>query len=258
MVYNRLFSRQRWLGRALWNHLGQLANAGRLLRGDCLLCASSVPWREDFCPGCAQSLPYASPGCRRCAAPLALRQSAAQPCGECQKHLPAFDRTLAAFTYAPPVDRLIQGLKYHRQLHLARTLGRCLGDVLAAAAPGLPPPAERVDVIMPVPLHANRLRQRGYNQSLELARPLARHFGLPLDYRSLRRTRATPPQAALPVKQRKRNVRGAFAVKGEDLTGTRVALVDDVMTSGHTVNAAAACLRRAGAKAIEVGVVARA
>ena len=257
MVYYRLFCEQHWLGRALIQ-LYQTALVGELLRGHCLLCGAATPWREDFCPACERSLPFTGAGCQRCAAPLTSGVSGAQPCGECQKHPPAFDRTLAAFAYAPPVDRLIQGLKYHRQLHLARTLGRCLADALAAATPSLPPPAERVDVIVPVPLHTGRLRKRGYNQSLELARPLARHFGLPLDYRSLRRTRATPPQAALPVKQRKQNVRGAFAVKGDDLSGVRVALVDDVMTSGHTVNAAAGCLRRAGVKAIEVWVVARA
>jgi ComF family protein len=149
------------------------------------------------------------------------------------------------------VDRLILGLKYHRQLHVARSLGELL---LRHAAP-----EERhmADVIIPVPLHVTRLRSRGYNQSLEIARPLARELAIPLDTQSIYRARATPAQANLPLQKRAANVRGAFACNTR-FDGKHIVIVDDVMTSGHTVNAVAACLQRAGARSVEAWVVARA
>ena len=110
---------------------------------------------------------------------------------------------------------------------------------------------------MPVPLHPSRLRERGYNQALEIARPVARHLGIALDYHCTRRVRATPPQTELPRRQRHGNVHGAFALCRTP-KATRIAIVDDVMTSGHTVNELAGCLRRAGVRHIEVWVVARA
>lgn len=116
---------------------------------------------------------------------------------------------------------------------------------------------ESADVIVPVPLHRTRLRQRGYNQSLELAQPIARTLGLPMAVHGVRRVRATAPQVGLAHKERRRNVRGAFETKS-DFEGQRVAVVDDILTSGHTVEALARCLRRAGAAEIAVWVLARA
>lgn len=112
-------------------------------------------------------------------------------------------------------------------------------------------------MLVPVPLHRARLRERGYNQSLELARVVARHFGLPLAMHAVRRVRATTPQTTLTSNERRRNVRNAFHAT-VDFSGKRVVIVDDVMTSGHTVNALARCLRRAGAVSIVVWVTARA
>ena len=110
---------------------------------------------------------------------------------------------------------------------------------------------------MPVPLHPSRLRERGYNQSLELARPAARLLNVPIDFRSARRIRSTQAQTNLPSKQRQSNVRGAFRTQ-QKLAGLHVAIVDDVMTTGHTVNALAECLREAKADTIDVWVIARA
>jgi ComF family protein len=157
---------------------------------------------------------------------------------------------MALFSYAPPIDRLIQGLKYAGQLNNARVLA----ELMAAKAESVFP---RPDVIMPVPLHPTRLRERGYNQSLELARPIARRLALPLDYRSAKRVRATLPQTGLSLRERARNVRNAFAVT-RPVAGLRIALVDDVMTTGYTVNALALCLRKAGATQVDVWVTARA
>ncbi|MEK7191520.1 MAG: ComF family protein, partial [Pseudomonadota bacterium] len=149
------------------------------------------------------------------------------------------------------VDRLIQNLKYHRQLSLARILGNLLAKHLDTNT------AIRPDALVPVPLHPARLRERGYNQSLELARVVARRFDLPLTTHAVKRVRATPPQTMLTSNERRRNVRNAFHTT-VDFSGKRIAIVDDVMTSGHTVNALAKCLRRAGATNVVVWVVARA
>lgn len=233
MIPGRLKSIQQWL-----------------FPGICLLCSKRIAINDEFCHACEASLPRLDNGCEQCATPLAEAGAAQHRCGACQQHPPAFRRTLAPFVYAAPIDRLVQDLKYQQRLETARLLGARLADYVASRDP-------EIDVIVPVPLHAKRLRERGYNQSLEIARPVAAQLGLRLDYQSGERTRATPPQTSLPPKARQRNVRNAFKVTG-NFKGARVAVVDDVMTTGHTVNAFATCLKKAGAEWLEVWVVARA
>lgn len=220
-----------------------------LFPGHCLLCAARAPTAQPLCAACAAALPRIAIACPRCAAPLA--QASAAACGACQQQRLYFDAVQAPFRYQPPMDRLIQGLKYHRRLSLARVLGNLLTQHLDADTTLSP------DLLVPVPLHPARLRERGYNQSLELARVVARHFDLPLAARAVERVRATAPQTTLTSNGRGRNVRNAFRARA-DFSHRRVAIVDDVMTSGHTVNALAKCLRRAGATSVAVWVVARA
>jgi ComF family protein len=172
-------------------------------------------------------------------------------CGDCQQQPPAYASTRAAFRYAMPVDKLIQNLKYHGRLELSRVLGGYLAAHLKTLNDPLP------DVIVPVPLHSSRLRDRGYNQSLEIARFVAKTLQLPINWKDAQRIRATAPQTELPRDQRRKNVRGAFKT-GEAFANQRVAVVDDVMTSGHTVNALAETLLRSGALEVRVWVVARA
>lgn len=234
MIYKKLKSIQEWL-----------------FPGICLLCDARIPSDKDFCSECEASLPRLTASCLQCAAPIALSDAAIHRCGQCQKRPPVFSRTRALFRYEPPIDQLMQGLKYHGKLDIARLLGIRLARFLAVQE-GLDS-----ELIVPVPLHPTRLRSRGYNQSLELARPVAKHLGISLDARCVQRVRSTPPQTHLPPKERQRNVRGAFAATNS-VKGRRVAVIDDVMTTGHTVNALARCLRQAGAKNIEVWVVARA
>lgn len=233
MIPGRLKSIQQWL-----------------FPGICLLCSERVATSKEFCDACENSLPRLYNGCEQCAVPLAEAGAIQHRCGACQKRPPAFRRALAPFVYAAPIDRLIQDLKYQQRLQTARLLGARLADYVTSRDP-------EIDVIVPVPLHAKRLRERGYNQSLEIARPVAEQLGVRLDYQSVQRTRATPPQASLPPKARQRNVRNAFKVTGS-FKGARVAVLDDVMTTGHTVNAFATCLKKTGAKSVEVWVVARA
>lgn len=148
-----------------------------------------------------------------------------------------------------PLDRLLPRAKFHGDLPSTRLLGRLMARELADAA--------RPQVLVPVPLHRDRLRRRGYDQALELARPLARALALPLRDDLLRRVRATAPQSRLASPQRRRNLRGAFAVSTSGALPMHVALVDDVMTTGATVEAAVTALRRAGVARVDVWVCAR-
>jgi ComF family protein len=225
-----------------WRALGSW-----LWPGTCLLCRAAIDAGGNFCAGCRADLPWISTACPRCAMPSA---SSAVACGACQRKKPASDQAYAALRYTAPVDRLIVGLKYNRRFDLAQALG----DLLSTRLQRL---HERPDIILPVPLHSARLRERGYNQALEIARVVAKRLDIPLHAHAARRTRATATQTALPLKQRAGNVRNAFTVSAE-LAGQHVAVVDDVMTSGHTVNALAKALRRAGVKKVSVWVVARA
>jgi ComF family protein len=171
-----------------------------------------------------------------------------QTCGACLKRPPAFDRTIAALSYVFPLDRLIPRLKYHGQLAIAPALG----EWLARATEAAPVP----DRMIAMPLHATRIRERGFNHATEIARDVAARQGLPLDLSSCQRIRDTPPQTGLKHDARRRNLRGAFACS-EDVRGQHIALVDDVMTTGTSLDELAATLKRAGAREVTCWVAAR-
>jgi ComF family protein len=149
------------------------------------------------------------------------------------------DRVVAPFAYAPPFDRHIQQLKYAG----ARSLGKAFALLLA---PAVRAACGNVDALVPVPLHPTRLRERGYNQAIEIARPLARAIGVPVLLRGIERRHASPSQTAAGAVQRRAGVAEAFHVR-VSMAGLSVAVVDDVITTGATVNAMAAALRAAGA-----------
>ena len=217
-------------------------------RSSCIVCRGSTT--TAICSDCRRSLPWLRSACIRCAAPLPGRPTASE-CGACQTHPPTFDLALAAFAYTAPVDHLIHGLKYAHRLANAPILADLLGERIAAID------ATTIDCLIPMPLHPARLRQRGFNQALEIARPIARALGIRLDYQIATRTRDTPAQVGHDLRDRRRNVRNAFAVGG-DLTGAHVAILDDVLTSGATAGSLATALRKAGAKQVSVWVCARA
>lgn len=211
----------------------------------CLLCgARSVG--GPLCPACLEDLPLLPAACcPRCALPTpdgAL-------CGGCLKQPPAFVQARAVYLYDHPADILVQALKYRGQLALAAFLAEHMARRVAAHP--LP------DLIIPMPLHARRLRERGFNQAAEIGRRLAGQLGVPCRPDACRRVRDTPPQVALPLRARKRNMRKAFAC-GADLRGLRVALLDDVMTSGASLDELAGTVLAAGASEVESWVVARA
>jgi ComF family protein len=167
-------------------------------------------------------------------------------CGSCLNHPPHFDATLALWRYEFPCDRLVQALKYRARLALARFFARSLASR----------PMPEVDLIVPMPLYPKRLAERGFNQALEIARGLARHLGSPIAPRGVLRLKDTLPQTQLPYEERAKNVRGAFTCK-LDLSGKKIAVVDDVMTTGATLNELARALKRAGATRVENFVIAR-
>ncbi len=212
----------------------------------CLLCGETGAQGRDLCRGCTAALPWNRNACLRCALPL---PAAAAACGDCLRRPPPLYESHAALVYGFPVDRLLPRLKFHADLACGRLLSQLMIDAFAA----LP----RAEALIPLPLHRARLRSRGYDQALELARPLSRAFGIPMLDGVLTRMRATAPQSRLDADARRRNLRGAFAVARGTTLPAHVTLIDDVMTTGATLNAAAKVLRRAGTLRVDAWVCAR-
>lgn len=214
----------------------------------CILCGDAGSEGRDLCQACAESLPFNIPACPQCGLPLA--NATHVPCGNCQRHPPAFDRSLALFRYEEPVRHLIHALKFHARYACAKLFGDMLADAVIHLE-------DKPELIIPVPLHTSRYRERGYNQSLEIARTLSSRIAVPVDYRSCIRTHATQPQTELTAKERRRNMKRAFTL-AKPVNASHVAILDDVATTGATVNELAKALRKAGVKRIDVWVCARA
>jgi len=204
----------------------------------CRSCRAALPWNANACPACALPLPTDDAG-------------HSDACGACRGQAPPQDSAWAAFTYRAPVSQQIVALKFRGQLAPAYVLGAVMAERLARRPQPLP------ELLIPVPLHDARLRRRGYNQALELARQIGRRLGIPLQPGAARRVRATGEQTRLDAAARRRNVRGAFEI-GAVVRNRHIALLDDVITTGATVAEAAHAARRAGAARIEVWAAARA
>ncbi|MFT4178724.1 MAG: ComF family protein [Thermomonas sp.] len=211
----------------------------------CLVCGQAGMPGRDLCNACHADLPWLDNACERCALPLPH----AGTCGACLQHSPPLDAVHAAFDYAFPLDRLLPRLKFHRDFAAGRVLAQCMAERFAT----LPRP----DALVPVPLHRMRLRQRGYDQTLELAKLLARALALPLRAKLLHRQKSTRAQSRLDANARRRNLRGAFRVDAASTLPAHVVLLDDVMTTGATLHAAAIALRKAGAQRVDAWVCAR-
>jgi len=214
----------------------------------CLLCGDPGAGDRDICPACLKSLPYLENACTACGLPIAMASGSL--CGDCQKTPPPQDRLFTPLRYEEPVRHLIQGLKFGSRLAHARLLGALLAERIEPR-PNWP------EVLLPVPLHPSRYRERGFNQALEIARVVARRHGIPLNYQACRRTRSTEAQARLHADERRKNLRRAFQLT-QSPAWRHVAIIDDVVTTGTTVGELAATLRRGGASLIEVWACARA
>jgi ComF family protein len=198
-----------------------------------------------WCAACDAALPYFNAAhCPVCALPT----PAGEVCGHCLTQPPLFTRTTAVFGYSFPLDKLIQDMKYGEQLTLPHAFAKKLVQRIDRS--NLP------DYVIAMPLHPAKLRERGFNQSLLLAATVARGLNLKLLPNACQRVRDTPPQSALPWKERKKNVRNAFCCD-MDLTGKRIVLVDDVLTTGASLNALAKAVSKKGAIQISAWVVAR-
>jgi len=238
-----------------WRH--HLAHATRgllelLLPPCCPGCQRQRPLTPaGICRPCLRTLRFSSAHCPRCAFPYPGTALPGHLCERCLRQPPAFQNTIALGLYQGPLRQLVRGLKFTRRPLLDRPLGRLLARRLHRR--GL----TRPDLIVPVPLHLRRLRRRGYNQALLLARGVAAAWQMPVEADLLAQIRPTHTQKGLDAHQRQDNLRNVYAVNRQ-LNGERLLLVDDVMTTGATARACAAALSRAGAGYIQVAVLARA
>lgn len=212
----------------------------------CLLCGGAGAHGVDLCADCSTELPRNQSCCARCALPLA---TSATLCGECQRRPPPWDAAWAPFRYGWPLDRLESRFKFGADL----AAGRVLSSMWRRETCPLTLPQQ----MLTVPLHRSRLRQRGYNQVLELAQPLARQLHLPLCINAMERVRRTEAQTELDAVGRRRNVRGAFALREGAALAPHVAVIDDVMTTGATLAECARVLKRAGVQRVDVWALAR-
>jgi len=222
-----------------------------LLPARCVLCeAPGQPPGLDLCAACQCDLPVHVGPCPRCALPVRPDPPFSE-CPDCRADPPPWDRCHAPYSYGFPLDDLVHELKYEGHLAVARVLGTLLGR--SAARRDL---HAGIDALLPVPLHPEKLVERGFNQSIEIARWAAREVGRPVAEAVLRRVRPTRPQVGLALDQRRANLQGAFAAAA-GVRGARVAVIDDVMTTGSTVREIAWSLRRAGADGVDIWCVAR-
>ena len=234
---------RRWLPSPAW--------AWPPWRPRCQGCGERGAAGRDLCPACDAALPRIHVACTTCGLPLHA-PTADLRCDACRRTPPPLTRVVAPFLYGPPLDQWLPRFKFHHDLAAGRLLSQLMLEACAAAP--------RPDALVPVPLHRTRLRSRGYNQALELARPLARALQLPLRTDLLTRARATFAQSSLHAIQRHRNLHGAFAAIPALLDRpipAHVALIDDVMTTGATLYAATHALLEAGATCVDAWVCAR-
>jgi len=198
-----------------------------------------------LCPDCINDLPKINSACPHCALPMDKNRT----CGQCLTHPPIQTQSTSAYVYSDTVRQLLIDFKFHGKLYLSDFFA----EQIISSLDSKPLP----EVLIPIPLHHNRLRQRGYNQSHELAKSLSKRLKIPINNNYLSRTVDTVAQASLTFKERKKNIQHAFKLDNKDVP-KHIALIDDVLTSGHTANAAAKLFKRAGTNTIEVWTIARA
>lgn len=228
-----------------------------ILPADCTSCGKSL-WGDPipfFCDRCWASIrPIHGPRCSRCSLPfpssVSLLHSPSHQCGTCRTRPPAFSQAWTLYPYQPPLKEAIGLFKYRGKTSLARPLA----DLMVKALGPMP----SIDLILPVPLHATRLQEREYNQSLLLADRVSRHLAIPLSHTCLTRIRPTTPQTSLRRRDRLKNLRRSFAITHpQTITGKNLLLVDDVLTTGTTANECAKALRKAGAGHVYIVTLAR-
>jgi len=227
-------------------------NLSGFLSKQCLLCLSPTSNNYLLCSGCESELPKNTAHCVICAVPFPLPQMTENTlvCGKCQKVPPHYTTSLIPHIYASPLKQLISQLKFQGNLTVTPLLAENFIHSIKYRKNNRP------ECIIPVPLHPQRLRERGFNQALELARIIAKQLDIPLDYSLCQRNKATPFQSGLSAKQRKLNLKNAFVVTKQQ-PYKHVAIFDDVVTTGTTVNELAKQLKESGVETIEIWAIAR-
>lgn len=221
-----------------------------LLPEHCILCNQMTKRDLSLCKDCEADLPIIKNACQQCARLLVDIKTDTALCGQCLIHPPFFDKTMASFAYQPPVSKIITDLKFHGNLVNAKVMGYLLLQNLKPHYESLP------EIIIPVPLHKIRLKERGFNQALEIARLIAKLLNIPL-YTDIIRINNTPPQTGMNAKERKRNIKNAYKIT-KPIRCKHALIIDDVMTTGSTVNELAKLLKRNGVERVDVGCCARA
>lgn len=219
----------------------------------CPLCSAQVdsPDSPSLCASCFSEVTFITPPyCLKCGTPFASQTEESHLCGQCMAGTNAYDMARAIYAFSGSAREAIHAFKYRKKTYLAK--------ILIGLMEGRPPPLRisQYDKLVPVPLHRNRLSQRGYNQSVLLAREMGRRHGVPVDEGALKRTRDSIPQVELTGAERQKNVKGVFSLEG-DVVEKKILLVDDVFTTGATVNECAKVLRKGGARRIDVFTLAR-
>jgi len=220
---------------------------------ECPLCGGTATTHSGFCKPCETGLPRPMHPCERCSCELPVDGPWQRHCESCLVSPPGFDHCLAAFRYEFPVRELIAEFKFQADFALGRSLAILLAERLRTSCET----AGERPVLVPVPLHGGRLRGRGFNQSMLVARVLAAQCALPLAIRHCERVRATPTQRGLGAGERQGNLRGAFAITQPARVFPHIIIVDDVVTTTSTVNEIAGLYRRAGSRRVDVACLAR-
>lgn len=215
----------------------------------CQQCGKPANTDMELCDACEMGLPWLLGGCSICSRPLPTGHSD-DVCGHCIRQHPAYDRLLALFTYKTEIQQRIIEMKFRRSTSAARLLGQLMARAAVEEF-------SDCSLLVPVPMYPRRQRQRGYNQSLELAKVMAAEGPWQVSTTALRKTRATLPQMGLSATARRRNLKGSFLASA-DVSGKKVLLVDDVVTTDSTVNECVKALHKAEADEVNVITVARA
>jgi len=218
----------------------------KVITTPCILCHAQTS-QQSLCQKCSTSLPLLGPACPRCANPLPKTHI----CGSCLTHPAIRHRSQSLFQYAFPIDKLISEFKFNQRHYLSQYLGHQLAHHIKQVSEEMP------QMLIPIPLHHTRLKQRGYNQSAELAKVLSTELDIPLNQSALKRIKATKPQNQLPFSERKKNLMTAFTCQANHQLPEHIALIDDVLTTGHTADAAAKALIKQGVKTVELWTIAR-
>lgn len=218
----------------------------------CILCGIICSGADSpLCQPCLSDLPALKNVCSRCSIHLPSSQNTNIVCGRCLKEPPNFDHVTAVFHYTGLIKYFVQQAKFNEHLPYLNLMGLLLAQHLELSL------IDKLDMLIPVPLHARRYLDRGFNQSLEMGRLIAHQLDIPLNNSLIKRQKNSQPQVALSAKERQKNVHNIFLSNGQ-LNGQHIAIIDDVMTSGSTVNEIARVLKKAGAGRVDVWVFARA